>query len=299
MPTAPIFYISTVRLIPSTATGWTLQSKEIEGLELDYGRFTSTNAVNGSNSDEELTTDYGVGIIGKRVDYLGATYDVNKQLRVSFYGSEFKDVWRQYYGYAKYVLPISEKQALSFTLNAYRTKDTGDKRGGPIDNNMISVAANYNIGAHGFMLGYQQVNGNEPNDWIGFGNFGGNVMFTNAMQYSTFAEANEHSWKFGYDLNMAAFGVPGLRFLASYARGDDMDNSHSKNTFYTARHVYDPDKDNKHWERNVEVSYVVQSGVAEGLSIRVRQASHRGTTGIRHQDIDEIRVITEYPLNLF
>lgn len=299
MTTAPIFFTSTVRLIPATATGWTLSMKEIDGLAIDYGRFTSQSGVNSSNSDDDLTTDYSVGIVGKRVDYLGATYKVSDRLDVSVYGSEFKDVWRQYYGYAKYALPLGDTQMLSFTLNAYRTHDTGKRLGDKIDNNAWSLAANYNVGAHGFMLGYQQVNGDEPNDWIGFGSMGGNVTFTNAAQYSTFAEANERSWKVRYDLDMAGYGIPGLKFMASYTRGDGMDNSGSSNRFYTARHVYDPAKDNKHWERNLEVSYVVQSGAAKDLSLRVRHATHRGTTGIRHQDIDEIRIITEYPLSIF
>ena len=299
MPAAPIFAVSTVRLIPATATGWTLNVKEIEDLELNLGRFTSVNGVDSTNSDDDLTTDYSVGITSKRVDYFGATYKVSDRLNVSFYGSELKDVWRQYYGYAKYVWPVSDLQTLSLTLNAYRTHDTGKQLGDEIDNNAWSLAGTYNFGAHGLTLGYQEINGDEPLDWIGFGSMGGNVFFTNASQFSTFAEANERSWQLRYDLNMAGYGVPGLRFMARYTRGDGMDNSDSNNRFYTARHVYDPNKDNKHWERNLEVSYVLQSGPAKDLSLRVRHATHRATTGIRHFDMDEVRIIAEYPLNIF
>lgn len=299
MPNVPIFSTSTVRLLPSSATGWSLTSSELENLTVNYGRFTSVRGVDSSNHDAELTTDYGVGITSRRIEYLGGLYKVNNRLSLSLYASEFKDVWRQYYGYARYGVPLSDNQAIDFTLNAYRTHDYGKQLGDSIDNKAFSLAMDYRVGAHTFTLGYQKIFGDEPLDWVGFGTMGGNVTFTNASQFSTFAEANERSWQLRYRLNMVAFGVPGLTFMASYTRGDDMDNSHSTNRFYTRRFVYDPNKDNKHWERNLETAYVVQSGPVKNLSVRLRHASQRATTGIRHPDIDELRVIVEYPLNIF
>ncbi len=299
MPAAPVFAVSTVRLLPATATGWTLSVNEIADLNLDYGRFTSVNGVDSTNSDGELTTDYAVGITSKKVDYLGANYKFSNDLSASLYGSELEDVWRQYYANAKYRLPLASGQALSFNLTGYHTQDHGQSLGGEIDNTAWSLLTSYILGGHTFTVGYQSLHGDEPLDWVGFGTMGGNVAIGNAAQFATFTEANEKSWQLRYDLDMVAYGVPGLSFMARYIRGDDMDNADSNNARYTARHVYDTSKDNKHWERDLEVKYVIQSGPAKNLSMRVRHATHRSTTGYRYTDIDEVRVIAEYPLNVF
>lgn len=54
--------------------------------------------------------------------------------------------------------------------------------------------------------------------------------------------------------------------------------------------------DGKAWERNIEAKYVVQSGPAKNLSFRIRQATYRS-----HQldeNIDEVRMFVEYPINI-
>ena len=74
-----------------------------------------------------------------------------------------------------------------------------------------------------------------------------------------------------------------------------MRNSGSRNLFYTQNgaHLYDDSKDNKHWERNSEIAYVVQSGRMRDLTLRLRQSSQRGTAGNRYPDHDEVRLILE------
>ncbi|MCY1560060.1 Porin D [compost metagenome] len=56
--------------------------------------------------------------------------------------------------------------------------------------------------------------------------------------------------------------------------------------------------DGKHWERDLEVRYVVQDGPAKDLSFRVRQATHRANTDQGEGNIDEVRLIIEYPLTI-
>jgi putative salt-induced outer membrane protein YdiY len=59
--------------------------------------------------------------------------------------------------------------------------------------------------------------------------------------------------------------------------------------------------DAKHWERDVDLKYVVQSGKAKNLSVRLRWATDRGGDGYQTVDhnIDEYRVIVDYPINVF
>jgi hypothetical protein len=55
-----------------------------------------------------------------------------------------------------------------------------------------------------------------------------------------------------------------------------------------------PLTEQKRWERDVEVKYVVQSGSMKDLSLRLRQATTRATAF--ESDLNEVRVIVEYPL---
>jgi imipenem/basic amino acid-specific outer membrane pore len=303
MPMTPVLAVNTVRLFPSLATGLQLNVNEFDNFSLESGHFTRQTGVDSSNENGRFTTDYALKRNGKAITYdsasfIGGRYQ-NNGISLSLYAGQLEDAWHQYYGNAKYTYPIDQGRRLNFDLNVYRTLNYGKSLAGPINNTSWSVSSAYTSGAHTISLIHQQINGDEPLDWIGFGTMGGTVTIGNAVQYATFSEANERSWQLRYDVNFAAFGIPGLTMMARYVRGDDIDNSHSNNPFYTARYVYDPDKDNKHWERDFDIRYVIQSGPASGVSFRLRQATHRATTGYRYVDIDEIRLITEFPIDIF
>lgn len=49
------------------------------------------------------------------------------------------------------------------------------------------------------------------------------------------------------------------------------------------------------WERDLEAAYTVQSGPLKDLSFRVRQATYRNSFS---GDLDDVRFITQYPINL-
>lgn len=297
----PVFASNQVRLLPSTATGFSFVSNEVTNLTVQAGHFTAVSSTDSSHNDGEISTDYTVLPLARSVDYFGGTYKFSENLSMTAYGSQLKDIWHQYYGNATYIMPFSGARTLSFNFNIYDTSDYGAKRGGDIDNTSWSVLIGYAMGPHKVSVGYQMVDGDEPFDWVAFERTqSGGVYLTNAANVVPFSEPNERSWQLRYDLNMAPFGVPGLTFMTRYIRGDGMDNSHSTNQFYRRIGNYDPDaKNNKEWERNIEAAYVVQSGTAKNLSFRVRHSTHRATTGTRWPDHDEVRVIVEYPLSIF
>jgi len=302
LPNVPVFAVSQARLLPSTATGLSLSVDESSRVNLQAGHFTAVSGVDSSNNDGEITTDYGVLPAARSVDFLGGTYKFSDDLGVSLYGAELEDIWRQYYANARYRLALTPAQTLTFNFNLYDTREHGAAKGGEIDNTSWSLSAVYKFGAHSLTLGHQQIDGDEPLDWIGFdGTQGGALSMGNVGQVVTFSEANERSWQLRYDLDMAPYGIPGLTFMSRYIRGDGMDNAASDNPFYTRHgsHVYDRSKDNKHWERNVEAAYVVQSGAAKDLLLRIRQSTHRASSGYRYPDHDEVRLIVEYPLRVF
>lgn len=299
-PKNPLFAPGGVRVLPQTASGVNLLSSEIDNLNIDAGHFYSGTSPATTRSDGDLYASYARRA-SSEADYLGGKYTPTDNLTLMLYGSELKDIWHQYYTNASYVLPLSSSQALNLDFNLYRTLDTGKADAGKINNTTWSLAAGYSfLGAHKITLAYQKVDGDTPFDTIAFGNGSGNkgdsVWLTNAIQYSDFNGPGERSWQARYDLNMAAYGAPGLSFMSRYVSGDDIDGTKvdSRSAYYRRY-----GEDGKHHELNVEAKYVVQSGAAKNLSLRLRQAWHRANTDQGEGDQNDLRLIVEYPISVF
>lgn len=301
-PTAPVFAAGGTRLFPQTGTGFNLLSSEINGLELDAGHFTGGNGPVTTNGNHDLWASYA-NVTADSISYAGAKYAVTDALSVSLYGSELEDVWRQYYTNLNYTLPISDKQSLNLDFNLYRTLDEGQSNAGDINNTAYSMAAAYSfLTAHTITIAYQKVHGDTPFDYVAFGKNGpgdtaDSINLANSIQYSDFNGPGEKSWQARYDLNMASFGVPGLAFMARYAHGDDIDGTHmAADSPYRG---YGYGEDGKHHETNVEAKYTVQTGPAKDLSLRMRQAWHRGNADQAEGNVDEFRLIADYPISIF
>jgi imipenem/basic amino acid-specific outer membrane pore len=301
-PTAPVFAAGGSRLFPQTATGFNLLSSEIQGLDLDAGHFTSSNGPVTTNNSQELYASYA-GVTAKSIDYAGGKYAINDNLTVSLYGSDLEDVWNQYYANTNFTLPLSDQQSLNLDFNIYRTNDSGQAKAGDISNTTWSLAAAYSfLTAHTVTLAFQKVHGDTPFDYVAFGHNGpgdtaDSIFIANSVQYSDFNGPGEKSWQARYDLNMASYGVPGLSFMARYITGDDIDGSHmDANSPYRN---YGYGDDGKHHETDVEAKYVVQSGPVKDLALRMRQSFHRGNADQAEGDNNELRLIADYPINIF
>ncbi|MBS7661402.1 OprD family porin [Pseudomonas lalucatii] len=286
----PMVATGDARLLPQTATGIFLNSDEIDSLNIDAGHITAMNEFGSTNSDGELQIQYA-GNVGDTADWAGGTYTASDSLSLSLFASEVEDTWRRYYGNANYTLPLGDKRSLNFDFNIYRTLDEGKALVGAIDNTTWSLASQYAMGPHALTLAFQKVDGNDGFDYIGFNA----IYLANSVQYSDFNAPREESWQLRYDLNLADYGVPGLTLMARYIRGDNIDSSDADplSGFFDAAATNE-----KHWERDLEAKYVVQDGAAKDLSLRVRQATHRGSSNQIDGDVDEVRFIVEYPLSV-
>ncbi|EPF71035.1 OprD family outer membrane porin [Acinetobacter rudis] len=295
-PNNPIVGTNYSRLLPSMSTGISIKDKSFDHLHLDFGYFTQMSPVDSTGRLNYFNTDYNNGIRGDYVTYLGGTYKKDR-IEASAYISELDNVWMQYYLGGKYKHPINDHSSLQLQTSNYLNRDTGKATGGNIDTGIVSFMGTYQYANHNFSMAYQQVLGDEPFDWIGFHNNGGISNTPNTVQFSTFTEAKEKSVQFKYEVDFAPYGLDGLSFMTRYLYGWDMDNTGSDNPFYTKRHIYDQSIDNKHWERDIELRYLVKQGFAKDLNIKLRQATHRSTTGYRYGNIDEVRLILEYPFS--
>ena len=296
-PTAPVFAVGGSRLLPQTASGVAIMSSELDGLDVEGGHYYSGTSQNDTSHDGEIWANYA-GVTGKTADFIGGKYAITDSLSASLYGAKLEDVWNQYYANLNYTLPIADDQSLGFDVNYYNTKDEGSAKAGEIDNNAYSLAAAYTISAHTFTLAFQKVNGNTPFDYIGIGdnNKGGDSIFlANSVQYSDFNGPGEKSWQARYDLNMKEYGVPGLTFMGRYINGKDIDGTKADSD---GQYVGLYGADGKHHETNLEAKYVIQEGAAKDLSFRIRQAWHRANEDQGEGDIDEFRLIVDYPLSV-
>ncbi|QXH44949.1 OprD family porin [Pseudomonas xanthosomatis] len=286
----PVFSSSDSRLLPETATGWFLTSNEIDKLKLVAGHFNESTDRNASSHNQGFVVNYSNARQGNAFDLAGAVWNPNANVSASLYTSRYEDSWNQHYLDSTLSHAIDEQRSVSLDLNLYRTTDTGKALSGRIDNTTWSLVGRYAQGPHAFSLGWQQVDGNTPFDYV----TRGAIFIANAVQMSDFNAPNEKSWQARYDLNMGAFGVPGLNLTALYVRGFDIDGTHVDPTGGYAYLGYG--KDGKHWERDLEARYVVQSGKAKGLTFSLRHNVHRGDTAQAELDGDQVRVAVEWPL---
>lgn len=286
----PVFSSSDSRLLPETATGVFITSNEFQSIKLVGGHFTESTDRNATDHDQGFVVNYSNGVKGNAFDLAGVVFTPDKQMSASLYSSRYDDTWNQHYLGGTFAYPLDENRSLAFNLNLYRTTDTGKSLSGRINNTTWSLMSTYAQGAHSFGLAYQHVDGNTPFDYV----TRGAIFLSNALQMSDFNAPNERSWQARYDLSLAQWGVQGLLLSAAYTRGSKIDGSHADPHGGYAYLGYGAN--GKHWERDLEARYVVQSGAAKGAALSIRHNLHRGNTAQAELDAEHIRLAVEYPL---
>ncbi|AKX44615.1 hypothetical protein AKN87_05500 [Thiopseudomonas alkaliphila] len=276
----PVFSMDDSRLLPETTTGFLVTSEEFDGLQLNAGHFTQLSDLNQVRADSSPL---------KKIDVVGGNYAINDDLNVAYYYADadldedtfgYKSSKKHYLG-ADYHYDLSADQALDFDFNFYRTK-LGNRNESNDRNKAWSLAAAYTIDAHKFTVGHQRISGDTGYEYGYDG--GGSIYLLNDVQVNSFIGEDENSWQARYDLDMGKFGVEGLNLMTRYVRGSNVKTAEGNHN-------------GKNWERNVEAGYTFQQGAAKDLNLRVRQATYRASH-LGNKDIDEVRVIVNYPLSI-
>ena len=291
----PVFDTADKRLQPEYASGLLLSSREIEGVELQAGHFNAFKNQDASTAKGDFS-GYGATTRHASIDFIGADLFAGQALGGALYASELSDTWRQYYAN----LHASLGQ-LFLDGNLYRTRDQGQAAAGAIDTTAYSLAGKYRIDAQAFTLAYQKIHGDTPFDFVG----GDSIYLANSIKYADFNGPGERSWQARYDLDLGALGIPGLSFMARYVSGRGIDGSHAPqggayNPFDSASGTYSPQqgRGGRHWERDLDLHYIVQSGPAKDLSLQLSHVSHRANTAQAGDDIDRLYIVIQYPLKL-
>lgn len=293
MVETPVFDTADKRLQPEYATGFLLNSRELDDINLVAGHFTAFKNQDSSSSKGNFS-GYGANTDAGGISFAGADLFTQSPVGGALYASELTDTWYQYYG------NLHLKQSGIFLDgNIYHTRQTGQALAGAIDNTAYSLSGKYTVGAHGFTLAYQKVQGDTPFDFVG----GDSIYLANSIKYADFNGAGERSWQARYDLDLSTFGVPGLNFMTRYVKGTGIDGTHAPqggayNPFDPSLGEYVPQQGDggRHWERDIDLRYIVQSGAAKGLSLQVSHVSHRANAAQGGDDIDRLYVVIQYPL---
>ncbi|XXE71650.1 OprD family porin [Pseudomonas sp. R1-6] len=291
----PVFDTADKRLQPEYASGALLTSREIDGVDLQAGHFSAFKNQDASTAKGDFS-GYGATTRHASIDFIGADLFSGQRVGGALYASELSDTWRQYYGNLH-----ATAGDLFLDGNLYYTRDHGQASAGAIDNTAFSLAGKYRREAQAFTLAYQKVRGDTPFDFVG----GDSIYLANSIKYADFNGPGERSWQARYDLDLGAMGVPGLSFMARYVTGRGIDGSHAPRG--GAYNPYDGNIGNyvpqqgdggRHWERDIDLRYLVPSGPAKNLSLQLSHVTHRANSAQAGDDIDRLYIVIQYPLKL-
>jgi len=279
----PVFDTGDKRLHPEYASGWLLENTSLADWRLQAGRFTAFNNQDNSSSHDDFA-GYGANTRGHAISLAGARWTPTGPLSAAVFAGQLQDTWRQAY------LNLNYRQAdWSLDGNLYSTRDTGQASAGAIDTLAWSLAGKYRFGVQALTLAYQKVQGDTPFDFVG----GDSIYLANSIKYADFNGPGERSWQLRYDLDLGVLGVPGLSLMGRYVSGRGIDGEHAP---AGGTYVGQYGDGGRHWERDIDMKYVVQGGTAKDLSLSLSHVSHRGNAAQPGDDIDRIYLIVEYPL---
>ena len=289
MPALPVLMYDNSRLMPESFTGTLLTSKEINGLEINVGRFTAESRKSAEARDS--------GDL-KSINVFGGSYKFTDNLSASLYGSEMEDELNKQYVGVTYALPLQDKQSLTFDFNGYRTHVKEDYARDVLkvdgqDNKIWSLATTYGFGAHTVTLAYQSSTGEIGYPYGGYRNAGGvgdggNTILLANSYWSDFNAKDERSWQLGYGFDFGAVGIPGLTYNIAYVRGTNIDDGSDRGRG-TEREIFN------------QAKYVVQSGPVKDLSVRLRGSWLRVSNNASEYNVggNEVRVFVDYPISIF
>jgi len=289
MPALPVLMYDNSRLMPESFTGTLLTSKEINGLEINVGRFTAESRKSAEARDS--------GDL-KSINVFGGSYKFTDNLSASLYGSEMEDELNKQYVGVTYAIPLQDKQFLTFDFNGYRTHVKEDYARDVLkvdgqDNKIWSLASTYAFGAHTVTLAYQSSTGEIGYPYGGYRNAGGvgdggNTILLANSYWSDFNAKDERSWQLGYGFDFGAVGIPGLTYNIAYVRGTNIDDGSDRGRG-TEREIFN------------QAKYVVQSGPVKDLSVRLRGSWLRVSNNASDYNVggNEVRVFVDYPISIF
>lgn len=277
LPSLPILQYNDARLLPQTFQGAMLTSKEITGLTLNAGQMRSLTQRNSSNR-EDLFIEGRAFATSDRYNYLGGEYRFNQdRTMVGLWGAQLEDIYRQRFVQFTHKQPVGA-WTLGANIGLLDSEEEGQAKAGKIDNRSFYTALTAGVGGHTLMAAWQRMYGDDGTIFL----TPTTTVLPSDIQVRNFGAPEEKAWQLRYDYNFAAMGIPGLSAFVRYVNGDNVAVAGGNG--------------GEEWERDFDLSYVIQSGPLKNLGLRWRNAMVRSNFG---PSVDDNRLIVSYSLLLF
>lgn len=272
-PRNPLLQSGDVRLLPHTFRGADVRFDRGQGWSLQGGQVRQVNYRNSTNYQDIRAANFAGE--SDRFSYLGGRYDYAKAGNLGLWHARLDDIYQQTLVQLEHRQPLG-KGALGLKLGVFDSDDQGRRLAGAIDNRLTSLSLFASHSGHQLLLGYQKNRGDSAFPFI----LETDPNVIGLMQVLNFTRAKEQAWQVRYDLDFAALGVPGLSLFTRYMRGDGFTSA---------------GRNGQEWERDLDVSYTLQSGPLKNLAVRWRNASIRSSSAGK---FDENRLILNYSIPL-
>lgn len=286
----PIAFASPTRLLPQTFRGTYLRSHDLDNLSLSVGWLDRIN-LRDSTSYQKMTVASPNGRFNPMAEsdqfiFLGGDYKWSDSLTLKYYHAVLDEMYRKdYFGFEQYQ-PVGPGK-LKTDVRYFVTGEDGAAKAGHVDNRNLGVMFTYIMGAQSLGAGYMQLNGDTSMPYLTGTE---PLVVSEGSLSSEFINPKERSWQVRYDYDFVGLGLPGLKGMLRYLDGSQIELP----TALGGEGLSESEKD-------VELSYVVQSGTLKGVSFRLRQAWYRNdfapTASFR--DDNETRVNIDYTLVLW
>jgi hypothetical protein len=300
IPKLPILVANDGRLLPQTFEGGQITSSEFKDLTLTGGRIE--HATGRGSTDRTGLAAMGGTRESNQFDFAGGDWKVTKDLTAQYYYANLDNYYTQQFFGLIHTLVLSDNQSLKTDLRYFKTDSSGEnssgtsgyrisgytKNGnGEIDNRTWSAALVYTLGGHAITAGYQSVSDGSSFTQLNQGSLadkgaGGSslYLYTDRLIQS-FTRAGERTSFGQYAYDFAALGVPGLKASVMYLSGDNIKTISGDNQ--------------KEWERDISLDYVLQSGALKGVGFGWRNGKSNSEAA---RDQDQNRVFVSYSIPL-
>ena len=274
-PNYPVASNDPSRQLDTIYQGAVFESRDIENLQLVGGRFWSIVTRQSSNHEKLYRWGTSDSLDSDGLDFLGGTYSLTPNLQVTYFNGVLHDIYQQQYGGLKHRWNMGNDYVLKTDLGYFDNKDDGAARSGKVDNQAYSALVSVEKSGHTVGVSYQRMLGDTV-----FPTLNGYVPQPYLPNWAglPFIRPQERSWSARYGYDFATVGMPGLKLFTRYIKGTDINRGGRL-------------ADDQETERDVWISYVVQSGALKGLSFDLKNIEAKQKFG---SDYTENRLVTSY-----
>ncbi|MCI1035874.1 OprD family porin [Pseudomonas putida] len=286
LPSLPVITASPARLLPQTFRGASITSSEIENLTVQAGRMDRVNLRDSTNNQPIAMASpngrFKPGVFSDRFDYLGGDYRVSENFTARYYHAELENIYEQDFIGGIHSIGVGPGK-LKTELRVFDSRENGRAEAGKVDNLNAGLTLSYQTGGHTFGVGYMYQTGDTAFAYLAGGE---PVVLSDGTMSADFVNPKERTLLVRYDYNFVAMGIPGLTGMVRYLRGTNIDLPNLGG------------KDLTESSKDLELSYVVQSGPAKDLAFRLRHAFYRNDLSSRatFRDDNETRINIDYTI---